>query len=94
VCITWKIKKIVLREPFYRTKKLNFFLYNNSYFILVRVLVSDIESSSTQVKLYVIASADPISFPLAGMKLTRRDITFRFIVWLVGLFIGIAKQKT
>jgi hypothetical protein len=57
------------------------------------VLVSDIGSSVHQLKVFVIASGDPISFPLAGMKLTRRDITFRFLIWLTGLFIGIARQK-
>jgi hypothetical protein len=57
------------------------------------VLVSDIESSVNQLKVLGIACADPISFPLAGMKLTRRDITFRFLIWLTGLFIGIARQK-
>jgi hypothetical protein len=57
------------------------------------VVMSDIESSVNQVKVYIIASADPISFPLAGMKLTRRDIIFRFLVWLTGLFIGIVRQK-
>jgi hypothetical protein len=58
-----------------------------------RVLVNAIESSVSQLKVYVIANADPISFPLAGMKLTRRDITFRFLIWLTGLFIGIARQN-
>jgi hypothetical protein len=58
-----------------------------------KVLVGDPDSSANQVKVYIIASADPISFPLAGMKLTRRDIIFRFLVWLTGLFIGIARQK-
>jgi hypothetical protein len=58
-----------------------------------KVLVSDIESSVHHLKVFAIASADPISFPLAGMKLTRRDITFRFLIWLTGLFIGIARQK-
>jgi hypothetical protein len=58
-----------------------------------RVLVIDIDSSVNHLKVYVIANADPISFPLAGMKLTRKDITFRFLIWLTGLFIGIARQK-
>jgi hypothetical protein len=58
-----------------------------------RVLTSDIDSSVGQLKVYVTANADPISFRLAGMKLTRRDITFRFLIWLTGLFIGIARQK-
>jgi hypothetical protein len=58
-----------------------------------RVLVNAIESSVSQLKVYVIANADPISFPLVGMKLTRRDITFRFLIWLTGLFIGIARQN-
>jgi hypothetical protein len=57
------------------------------------VLVNDIESSVSQLKVLGVASADPISFPLAGMKLTRRDIIFRFLIWLIGLFIGIARQK-
>jgi hypothetical protein len=58
-----------------------------------RVLVNDIESSVSQLKVLGIACADPISFPLAGMKVTRRDIIFRFLIWLIGLCIGIAKQK-
>jgi hypothetical protein len=73
---------LVNEKPHELTKKLS-----------KRVLVNDIESSVSQLKVYVIANADPISFPLAGMKLTRRDIYFRFMIWLVGIFIGIAKQK-
>jgi hypothetical protein len=58
-----------------------------------KVLVGDMDSSLNLVKLLGVACADPISFPLAGMKLTRRDITFRFLVWLTGLLVGIARQK-
>jgi hypothetical protein len=58
-----------------------------------KVLVGDMDSSLNQLKVLGIACADPISFPLAGMKLTRRDITFRLLVWLTGLLVGIARQK-
>ena len=53
----------------------------------------DIEGKGHLVTVLAVTNANPISFPLAGMVLTRKDIIFRFILWLIGLFIGIARQK-
>jgi hypothetical protein len=57
------------------------------------LLESNTESSVAQLKVFAMAFTDPISFPLAGMTLVKKDIVFRSLIWLTGLFIGLARQK-
>jgi hypothetical protein len=44
-------------------------------------------------QLFIYLSADPLSFSIAGMRLTRKDILFRFGIWIVGVVLGLARQK-
>jgi hypothetical protein len=45
-----------------------------------------------RMTLYTNALSDPISFPLAGMRLTRKDILIRFSLWVSALIIGLIQQ--
>lgn len=55
--------------------------------------IDDPERSLNNLKLFSISVTDPISFPLATMVFTRRDVWNRFLIWLVGIFIGISRQQ-
>jgi hypothetical protein len=36
--------------------------------------------------------AEPIKFSLLGMKLTRKDVIFRFMLWLFGILLSLAER--
>jgi hypothetical protein len=44
-------------------------------------------------QLYIYANGNPISFRLIGLRLTRKDIITRFLLWVIGIIIGIARQS-
>jgi hypothetical protein len=43
--------------------------------------------------IFMNVSGDPISFKLAGLRLSRKDILVRFGLWLSGLIIGLFGQQ-
>jgi hypothetical protein len=45
-----------------------------------------------RLMIFMNVSGDPLSFRLAGMRLTRQDILLRFGLWVVGIVIGIGKS--
>jgi hypothetical protein len=42
-----------------------------------------LEASVRKLKLFANAQSQPISFPIAGMRLTRKDVLFRLGLWLI-----------
>jgi hypothetical protein len=50
------------------------------------------DDTEKQMKLFMNAFSKPITFPLAGMVLTRKDIIFRLILWAIALLTGIIQQ--
>jgi hypothetical protein len=48
--------------------------------------------SEKQMLLFMNVFSKPVTFPLAGMTLTRKDIIFRIILWSIGILIGVVQQ--
>ena len=52
----------------------------------------EIEADHQRTFLYSNAAADRISFPLAGMRLTRRDLWIRLGASILAFVIGFARN--
>jgi hypothetical protein len=73
---------------------------NESYDALVLALAHDIfrrglEAGNTETTSTILSClhASPITYPVVGMTLRRRDIVFRFGLWLIGVVLSILSQK-
>jgi hypothetical protein len=58
-------------------------------------VVDSMESSQLQEQLQLLSSVsgNPITYPLVGMRLTRKEVSFRLVLWLIGVVIGLLQQK-
>jgi hypothetical protein len=56
-------------------------------------LSRDMEKRMLRMELFGLLYAKPISFPLAGMVLTRKDVIIRTSIWSLGFAIGLLKEK-